>query len=266
MVGRAVETMVWSRAASNIPSMIVPKTRLIWRRLRVGATAGAIAEVEDTESTVDPRRPPWTGPRSTARPPAFTRHGTAGRHLFTLPSHRGGMRVAIVTESFLPHVNGVTNTVRHTADRLLQRGHEVLIIAPGTGPATHGAATVTRVRSLPLPGYRSFPVGLPDATVERALERFAPHASTLAPRIMPGAVGLRAARRLGLPTVAVYQTDVGAFARQYGVRGLPVIEKWVARIHRRASRTLVPSTTSLRQLDAWGVPELHLWRRGVSLD
>jgi phosphatidylinositol alpha 1,6-mannosyltransferase len=176
------------------------------------------------------------------------------------------MRVAIVTESFLPHVNGVTNTVRHTADRLLQSGHEVLIFAPGPGPATHGAATVTRVRSLPLPGYRSFPVGLPDASVERAVEQFAPHVVHLASPIMLGAVGLRAARRLGLPTVAVYQTDVGAFARQYGVRGLPVIEKWVARIHRRASRTLVPSTTSLRQLDAWGVPELHLWRRGVSLD
>ncbi len=176
------------------------------------------------------------------------------------------MRVAIVTESFLPHVNGVTNTVRHTADRLLDRGHEVLIIAPGAGPATHGRATVSRVRSVPLPRYRSFAVGLPDATVERALEQFAPDVVHLASPILLGAVGLRAARRLGIPTVAVYQTDVGAFARQYGVRGLPVIEKWVARIHRRSSRTLVPSTTSMRQLQAMGVPDLHLWRRGVSLD
>src|SRR6478735_7243379 len=78
MVGRAVETMVWSRAASSIPSMIVPKTRLIWRRLRVGATGGAIAEVEDTQSTVAPHRPPWTGSWATAPHP--TPMGMVRRH------------------------------------------------------------------------------------------------------------------------------------------------------------------------------------------
>lgn len=176
------------------------------------------------------------------------------------------MRVAIVTESFLPHVNGVTNTVRHTADRLLQTGHEVLIIAPGPGPSQHAGARVVRVRSMSLPGYRSFSLGLPDATVERAIADFGPDVVHLASPIMLGAVGLRAARKLGVPTVAIYQTDIGAFARQYGVRALPVIERWVARIHRRSSRTLVPSSSSHAQLAALGVPRLHVWRRGVSLD
>lgn len=176
------------------------------------------------------------------------------------------MRVAIVTESFLPHVNGVTNTVRHIADRLLQTGHEVLVVAPGPGPVSHGRAEVVRVRSLPLPGYRSFSLGLPDAAVERAIAGFAPDVVHLASPIVLGALGLRAARKFGIPTVAVYQTDVGAFARQYGVRGLPVIERWVSRIHRRSTRTLVPSTSSHAQLTALGVPNLHLWRRGVSLD
>lgn len=176
------------------------------------------------------------------------------------------MRVAIVTESFLPHVNGVTNTVRHVTERLLRTGHEVLVIAPGPGPTSHLGARVVRVRSLPLPGYRSFSLGLPDAAVERAIADFAPDVVHLASPILLGAVGLRAARRLGIPTVAVYQTDVGAFARQYGVRALPVIEKWVARIHRRSTRTLVPSMASHAQLSALGVPDLHVWRRGVSLD
>ena len=176
------------------------------------------------------------------------------------------MRVAIVTESFLPHVNGVTNTVRHIVDRLSTTGHEVLVIAPGPGPAHHGTARVVRVRSLPLPGYRSFSLGLPDAAVERALAGFGPDVVHLASPIMLGAVGLRAARKLGIPTVAVYQTDIGAFARQYGVRAMPLIESWVGRLHRRCSRTLVPSSSSRTQLAALGVPNLHVWRRGVSLD
>ena len=176
------------------------------------------------------------------------------------------MRVAIVTESFLPHVNGVTNTVRHTADRLLRTGHDVLIVAPGSGPTSHSRADVVRVRSVALPGYRSFPIGLPDAAVERALADFRPDVVHLASPVMLGVVGLRAARRLGVPTVAVYQTDVSAFVRQYGVRGPGVIDKWVARIHRRSSRTLVPSSASYAQLAAMGVGNLHVWRRGVSLD
>ncbi len=151
------------------------------------------------------------------------------------------MRVAIVTESFLPHVNGVTNSVRHIAERLLQTGHEVLIIAPGPGPTSHGSARVVRVRSLPMPGYRSFPLGLPDSAVERTIAEFAPDVVHLASPIMLGAVGLRAARKLGIPTVAVFQTDVSAFARQYGIRALPVIEKWVSRIHRRSSVGVSPS-------------------------
>ena len=176
------------------------------------------------------------------------------------------MRVAIVTESFFPQVNGVTNTVRHTVDRLLETGHEPLVVAPGPGLTSYRTAPVVRVRSMALPGYRSFPLGLPDAAVERTLRDFDPDVVHLASPIALGAVGLRAARRLGLPTVAVFQTDIGGFARQYGIRAEAVVARWVGRIHRRADRTLVPSTASYAQLAALGVPDLHVWRRGVSLD
>lgn len=176
------------------------------------------------------------------------------------------MRVAIVTESFLPQVNGVSNTVRHTADHLLATGHEPVVIAPGTGPDCYGDVPVVRVRSVALPGYRSFPLGLPDRAVHRTLVEHRPDVVHLASPIALGAVGLRAARRLDLPTIAVYQTDIAGFARQYGIRAEPAIARWVGHIHRRVSRTLVPSTASHRQLEALGVPQLHVWRRGVELD
>ncbi|MCY7402346.1 MAG: glycosyltransferase family 1 protein [Nocardioides sp.] len=176
------------------------------------------------------------------------------------------MRVAIVSESFLPHVNGVTNTVRHVADRLLERGHEVLIVAPGPGLPVYRSVRVVRVRSVAMPRHRTFSVGLPDAAVERTLEEFRPDVVHLASPIALGAVGLRAARRLGVPTVAVYQTDIGGFARQYGVRAEGAVGRWVGRIHRRADRTLVPSRASWDQLTALGVTDLHLWRRGVATD
>lgn len=175
------------------------------------------------------------------------------------------MRVAIVTESFLPQVNGVTNTVRHVVDHLLEKGHQVLVVAPGDGPGAYRGVPVVRARAVGLPGYRSFPIGLPDAAVLRALAGFRPDVVHLASPIALGAVGLRAAVRLGVPTVAVYQTDVVGFAQHYGVRVAAPIGRWVGRLHRRCDRTLVPSTTSLRQLEGLGVGDLHLWRRGVAL-
>lgn len=190
----------------------------------------------------------------------------AGHGSFIGRAHGDGVRVAIVTESFLPQVNGVTNTVRHTVDRLLDTGHQALVIAPGPGPSSYRSAEVVRVRSTALPRYRTFRVGLPDTAVARTLAGFCPDLVHLASPIALGAVGQRAARRLGVPTVAVYQTDVAGFARQYGVRAEAAVTRWVGRIHRQADRTLVPSSASYSQLAAIGVSDLHLWRRGVSLD
>lgn len=176
------------------------------------------------------------------------------------------MRVLIVTESFLPQINGVSNSVRHVCDRLVARGHQVLVVAPGPGPETYRTCPVVRVRSFELPRYHAFPVGLPDPAVERAMRGFRPDVVHLASPIVLGAAGQRAATRLGIPTVAVYQTDVAAFARQYGIHATVVLDRWVGRLHRRASRTLVPSVASRDHLRRLGVTDLHLWRRGVSLD
>ncbi len=177
------------------------------------------------------------------------------------------MRIAIVTESFLPQVNGVSNTVRHVAERAARRGHDVLVVAPGPGPDEHEGIPVVRTRSLRLPGYGSFPVGLPDAAVQRSLERFTPDVVHLASPIALGAVGLRHARRIGVPTIGVYQTDVGGFARHYGlVPAEAAVDRWVAGLHQKMDRTLAPSSASRRQLESLGVEQVHLWRRGVSID
>jgi phosphatidylinositol alpha 1,6-mannosyltransferase len=189
---------------------------------------------------------------------------------FMAPAEAGHMnralRVAIVTESFLPQVNGVTNSVRDVVDHLVDNGHSVLIVAPAPGLADYRGVPVVRTRSVSAPMYKSFPIGLPDQAVQRALEAFKPDVVHLASPIALGAAGLRAAQRLAVPTVAVYQTDVMGFLRQYGLPAEAPLSRWVARIHRRADRTLVPSSASHAQLRALGVPNLHLWGRGVNLD
>lgn len=176
------------------------------------------------------------------------------------------MRICVVTESFLPQVNGVSNSVRHVVDRLSSQGHEALVIAPGQGPSNYQGTPVVRARSVALPGYTSFPIGLPDREVERSMAAFDPDVVHLASPIALGFTGLRAARRLGIPTVAVFQTDVIGFSQQYPVHADVALSKWIGRIHRRSDRTLVPSQASHDQLAALGVQDLYRWGRGVDLE
>ena len=175
------------------------------------------------------------------------------------------MRVAIVSECFLPVVNGVTNSVLRVLEHLAENGHEALVIAPGTGePTRHGDVEVVRVPAVELPVVNSMPVGVPSRRILTALRRFAPDVVHLAAPFVVGARGLAAARRLDIPTVAVYQTDVAGFASSYGL-GLTARAawRWTCRLHTQADRTLAPSSWATEALRERGVPRVHQWARGV---
>jgi phosphatidylinositol alpha 1,6-mannosyltransferase len=173
------------------------------------------------------------------------------------------VRIAIVTESFLPRVNGVTNSVCRVLEHLTRRGHEALVVAPGPGPDEHdGLLRLTP--GVALPFYRSFVVGLPTRQVTAALRDFRPDVVHLASPLVLGASGVAAARRLDVPAVAVFQTDVVGFARRYGLRGADaMVWAWLRRIHERADRTLAPSSPTMRELRRRGIPRVALWARGV---
>ncbi|HEY2226010.1 glycosyltransferase family 1 protein [Actinomycetospora sp.] len=184
------------------------------------------------------------------------------------------MRVAVVTESFLPAVNGVTNSVLHVISHLRARGHEALVVAPGAGPDevpdtdVHPSGgrrvPVVRVPAVDLPVVDSLPVGVPTPAVRAALAEFRPDVVHLASPFVLGARALTVARRMRIPTVAVYQTDVAGFAASYGV-GLTARAawRWTRRLHARADRTLAPSSWAVDALEAHGVPRVHRWGRGV---
>ncbi|NCY09508.1 MAG: glycosyltransferase family 1 protein, partial [Actinobacteria bacterium] len=71
------------------------------------------------------------------------------------------MRIGIVTESFLPSVNGVTNSVVRLLEHLEHTEHDAIVVAPGDGPANFGRFPVIRARSISVPRYRNFELGIP---------------------------------------------------------------------------------------------------------
>ena len=96
-----------------------------------------------------------------------------------VPSARH-LRVLVVTESFLPQVNGVTNSVRRVLEHLAAEGHQAELVAP-TGPASYAGFPVTLARGASLPFYSEFRIGLETRRRLRAtMERFRPDVVHLA--------------------------------------------------------------------------------------
>ncbi|MGV0769349.1 glycosyltransferase family 4 protein [Mycobacterium syngnathidarum] len=182
------------------------------------------------------------------------------------------MRVAIVAESFLPNVNGVTNSVLRVIEHLRRTGHEVLVIAPdtprGQPPAdrVHDGVRVHRVPSRMFPKVTSLPLGVPRPRMVNVLRGFDPDVVHLASPALLGWGGVHAARHLGVPTVAVFQTDVAGFAESYGVGILSRASwAWTRRLHSKADRTLAPSTSAMENLDSHRIPRVFKWGRGVDI-
>ncbi|MFE9419740.1 glycosyltransferase family 4 protein [Streptomyces griseofuscus] len=177
------------------------------------------------------------------------------------------MRVVIVTESFPPDVNGVAHCALQTARHLVDRGHHPLVVAPapapGSAPDTDAPCPVVRIPSLPLPGYPEVRVALPSRRLAAALVTHRPDVVHLASPFVLGARGMAAAARLGLPAVAVYQTDLAGYARTYMGAGEAAAWRRIRSVHAAADRTLAPSSAALGDLETHGVPRVRLWPRGV---
>ncbi|MFH9421844.1 glycosyltransferase family 4 protein [Streptomyces sp. NPDC017529] len=178
------------------------------------------------------------------------------------------MRVVIVTESFPPDVNGVAHCALETARHLVRRGHDALVVAPlgadgGPDGGRAGPCPVVRVPSVPLPGYPQVRLALPGRRLAAALDGHRPDVVHLASPFVLGARGMTAAARRRVPVVAVYQTDLGRYARAYLGAGGGTAWRRIRAVHAAADRTLAPSRSALRDLAAHGVPRLRLWPRGV---
>ena len=172
----------------------------------------------------------------------------------------------IVAECFLPEINGVTNSVLRVVEHLERRHHEVLVIAPGIGPTVYSRTPVERVPALALPFYRSLSVGLPGTQVRSIIARFRPDVVHLAAPVVLGAVALRAAGSLGIPTVAVYQTDVAGFGGRYGLGFAgEAVWSWLRRLHNLADVTLAPSSSAAWTLSRQGILRVERWGRGVDV-
>lgn len=179
------------------------------------------------------------------------------------------MRVAFVAESFLPNINGVSNSVVQVVRRLREQGHDCLIIAPGARDgqeeiSTCHGARVLRVPTVMMPRINSLPIGVPSLVLGESLRDFAPDVIHLASPFVLGAHAAFTARAMRIPTVAVFQTDVAGYTTRYHLSALRrAAWAWTRTIHNACTLTLAPSTASIEALRAHSIRRVYRWSRGV---
>ncbi len=178
------------------------------------------------------------------------------------------MRIAFVTETWLPSTDGVVTRITSTVRELRAAGHEVLVVAPS--PAEEGFEGA-KVKSVPTVGfswiYGGKRWGLPLPRVGRHLRDFQPDVVHVVNPVLLGIAAVLSAGRAGFPLVASYHTNVARYATYYRLGWLAPIIWWLLRrLHGRAAVNLATSTSTCDELRAQGIDRVQLWPRGVDLD
>lgn len=177
------------------------------------------------------------------------------------------MRVAIVTESFLPSINGVTRAVTAYTSYLRRTGHDAVVIAPGNGSGdaeAHDGFPVMRVRGIHGLVYPDLTFAPVHPALRRQLRDFRPDVVHLASPASLGVFAGIVARSLNLPVAAHYQTDLVAYARNYV--GLPLmhVTRYLERsFYNSCTVTYAPTATMAAELRSRGFSDVEVSGRGV---
>jgi len=178
------------------------------------------------------------------------------------------MRVAIITDTFYPQINGVSNTLAYLSRYLSKNRIEHLIVAPDYGNEPCGKDfPLVRFRGyqpLIYPECRlSFP---PPGAMQKTLEDFSPDVVHIVTEFSLGFCALKAAQALDVPIVMSYHTDFDKYLRFYHLECLgKALWGYLKWFHGFARGNLCPSGETLARLRKKGLPRLGVWSRGVDL-
>jgi glycosyltransferase involved in cell wall biosynthesis len=175
------------------------------------------------------------------------------------------MRIAFFTETFLPKVDGIVNTLCHLLEHLATRGHTSLLFAPNGGPTRFAATQVVGLQGVAIPFYRELRLVHPFTDVREPLSAFRPDLIHVINPVSLGLAGIWQARQMKKPVVASYHTDVPGFAARWGLGLLrPALWAYFRAVHNQANLNLCPSEFTQREIESHGLRRVKVWGRGVN--
>ncbi|MBS1209559.1 MAG: glycosyltransferase [Proteobacteria bacterium] len=187
----------------------------------------------------------------------------------TLAPARRQLRIALVTETYPPEINGVAMTTGRMVEGLLALGHEVHLVRPRQGAtdqaAQGGGFEEMLARGFPIPKYNHLKMGLP---ARQALIRaWTARRPDIVQVVTEGPLGwsaVAAARKLKLPVITEFHTNFHSYTRYYGVGWLKQpLAAWLRRFHNKGDLCLVPTESLRAELQSIGYARLEVVARGV---
>ena len=189
-----------------------------------------------------------------------------------LQAAQRALRIAVVTETYPPEVNGVSLTIARVVEGLRDRGHDLQLIRPrqqaddqaDSGERFHEML----LRGLPIPRYPHLKMGLPaKPTLTRLWSLRRPDVVHIATEGPLGWSALQAAHKLKLPVTSDFRTNFDAYSRHYGVGWLrKPIMAYLRKFHNRTLATMVPTEDLCAKLVASGFRHVQVVGRGVDTD
>ncbi len=186
---------------------------------------------------------------------------------FTVAPFTPVKKVAVLTESFLPKVDGVAKTSYLTIRYLQETGREVLIFAPDIAVDKVGDSRVMPLPSIGLPQAPETRLALPNPIVARHIEDFQPDLIHLFSPAAMSVNGMAVGRHLNRAVIANYQTDLPGYTEHYGFPMLSgPVNRWLRYIHNGCHLTLAPTKTIISRLRDEGYRRVRHWGRGVNTE
>lgn len=188
-----------------------------------------------------------------------------------LPPAQPHLRIAVVTETYPPEINGVAITLKRVVDGLRSRGHLVQLVRPRQAsetPLTQLADTGdVLLRGMAIPRYPHLQLGLPSRKqLEPLWMRKRPDLVHIATEGPLGWSALRVARKLRIPVTSDFRTNFHAYSSHYGMGWLSKpIMAYLRRFHNQTVTTMVPTRGLAGRLAATGFERVEVVARGVDL-
>jgi glycosyltransferase involved in cell wall biosynthesis len=177
------------------------------------------------------------------------------------------LRIAVFTETFLPKIDGIVSILCLMLQRLNEQGHKVILFGPPGGPAEVAGAEIVGVGGPRVPIYPELRINIPRRFVWEKVKAFRPDVIHVVNPFFLGPFGLSYARRLKVPTVASFHTDLARYAEHYGAGFIaPILWAYMRAVHNQADVNLCPSTTIHGELRRQGFRRVRWWRRGIDTE
>ena len=185
------------------------------------------------------------------------------------PATRPSLRIAVVTETWPPEVNGVAMTLAKLVQGLSHRNHDVQLIRPrqtkSESPLNDASLEEVLMRGMPIPRYPELKLGLPSKkTLVKTWTLRRPDVVHIATEGPLGWSALQAAKVLKLPVTSDFRTNFQSYSKHYGVGWLrkPIVA-YLRKFHNATACTMVPTRELMRTLSENGFANLKVVSRGV---